>query len=104
MTQTAPSPLSTVRFSPGPVPESPFRSLAALLWGPRPGEEGDRPLLLLGILLIFTGVQLVTLGLLAEMQARTYHESQDKPIYVIRDVLEAQVADVPVAAMPARHQ
>lgn len=48
----------------------------------------DRPLLLFGILLVFTGVQLVTLGLLAEMQARTYHESQDKPIYVIRDVLE----------------
>ena len=49
---------------------------------------GDRPLLLLGILLIFTGVQLVTLGLLAEMQARTYHESQNKPIYVIREVRE----------------
>jgi glycosyltransferase involved in cell wall biosynthesis len=49
---------------------------------------GDRPLLLFGILLIFTGVQLVTLGLLAEMQARTYHESQDKPVYVIRDILE----------------
>jgi hypothetical protein len=48
----------------------------------------DRPLLLLGILLVFTGVQLVTLGLLAEMQARTYHESQGKPIYVIREVLE----------------
>jgi glycosyltransferase involved in cell wall biosynthesis len=48
----------------------------------------DRPLLLFGILLVFTGVQLITLGLLAEMQARTYHESQDKPIYVIRDVLE----------------
>jgi hypothetical protein len=29
------------------------------------------------------------LGLLAEMQARTYHESQDKPVYVIREVLEA---------------
>lgn len=54
---------------------------------------GDRPLLLLGILLVFTGVQLVTLGLLAEMQARTYHESQDKPIYVIRDVLEAPVPE-----------
>ena len=56
------------------------------------GHEGigNRPLLLLGILLIFTGVQLVTLGLLAEMQARTYHESQDKPIYVIRDVLESE--------------
>jgi glycosyltransferase involved in cell wall biosynthesis len=49
---------------------------------------GDRPLLLFAILLVFTGVQLITLGLLAEMQARTYHESQDKPIYVIRDVLE----------------
>jgi glycosyltransferase involved in cell wall biosynthesis len=49
---------------------------------------GNRPMLLFGILLIFTGVQLVTLGLLAELQARTYHESQDKPIYVIKDVLE----------------
>ena len=65
---------------------------------------GDRPLLLLGILLIFTGVQLVTLGLLAEMQARTYHESQDKPIYVIRDVLEAPPAELPVNALPARHR
>jgi glycosyltransferase involved in cell wall biosynthesis len=54
---------------------------------------GDRPLLLFGILLVFTGVQLVTLGLLAEMQARTYHESQDKPIYVIRDVLETLEPD-----------
>ncbi|HSL21583.1 MAG TPA: glycosyltransferase family 2 protein [Vicinamibacterales bacterium] len=49
----------------------------------------DRPLLLLGILLIFTGFQLITLGLLAELQIRTYHESQDKPTYVIREVLEA---------------
>jgi len=48
----------------------------------------NRPLLLLGILLIFTGIQLVTLGLLAEMQARTYHESQNKPIYVIREIRE----------------
>jgi glycosyltransferase involved in cell wall biosynthesis len=46
------------------------------------------PLLLLGILLIFTGFQLVTLGLLAELQARTYHESQDKPTYVIREIRE----------------
>jgi glycosyltransferase involved in cell wall biosynthesis len=48
----------------------------------------NRPLLLFGILLIFTGVQLVTLGLLAELQARTYHESQDKPTYVIREIRE----------------
>ena len=48
----------------------------------------NRPLLLFGILLIFTGVQLVTLGLLAELQARTYHESQNKPTYVIREIRE----------------
>ena len=52
----------------------------------------DRPLLLFGILLVFTGVQLVTLGLLAEMQARTYHESQGKPIYVIREIREGAAA------------
>ncbi len=46
-----------------------------------------------GILLVFTGVQLVTVGLLAELQARTYHESQDKPTYVIREVRET--ADTP---------
>jgi glycosyltransferase involved in cell wall biosynthesis len=48
---------------------------------------GDRPLLLLGVLLVFTGVQLLTFGLLAEIQARTYYESQDKNTYVVRDVL-----------------
>jgi len=52
----------------------------------------NRPLLLFGILLIFTGVQLITLGLLAELQARTYHESQNKPIYVIREIRESSVA------------
>ncbi|HEV3060304.1 MAG TPA: glycosyltransferase family 2 protein [Vicinamibacterales bacterium] len=49
----------------------------------------NRPLLLLGILLIVTGVQLVTIGLVAEIQARTYHESQSKPIYVIREIRQA---------------
>jgi glycosyltransferase involved in cell wall biosynthesis len=51
---------------------------------------GNRPLLLFGMLLMFIGVQLVTMGLFAEMQARTYHESQDKPIYVIREIRQAQ--------------
>jgi len=53
---------------------------------------GDRPLLLLGILLIFTGVQLLTVGLLAELQARTYHESQDKPTYVVREIRERETS------------
>lgn len=48
----------------------------------------DRPLLFLAILLIFIGVQFITIGLLAELQARTYHESQAKPIYYIKEVIE----------------
>ena len=48
----------------------------------------NRPLLFFGGLLLITGVQLVTLGLLAEVQARTYHESQGKPTYVIREILD----------------
>jgi glycosyltransferase involved in cell wall biosynthesis len=49
----------------------------------------NRPLLLLGILLISTGFQLVTIGLLAELQARTYRESTNKPTYTIREVRES---------------
>ena len=52
-----------------------------------------QPLLLLGIVLMFTGVQLVTVGLLAEMQARTYHESQNKPTYVIREIRQSDVKE-----------
>jgi glycosyltransferase involved in cell wall biosynthesis len=44
----------------------------------------DRPLLLLGILLIFTGLQFITVGLVAELVTRTYYETQDKPIYAVR--------------------
>src|SRR5829696_6753383 len=61
----------------------------------------NRPLLLFGILLIFTGVQLITLGLLAELQSRTYHESQNKPIYVIREVRETTAAAVTTDRTPA---
>jgi len=63
------------------------------------GIAARTPLILLGILLVFTGLQLVTLGLLGEMQARTYHESQGKPTYYIRELLDTPVndpADVPV--------
>lgn len=54
---------------------------------------GNRPLLMFGILLVFTGVQLLTVGLLAELQARTYHESQGKPIYVVRQILQSKDRD-----------
>jgi glycosyltransferase involved in cell wall biosynthesis len=49
---------------------------------------GNRPQLFLAVLLMFTGMQFITLGLLGEMLSRTYHESQNKPTYVIREILE----------------
>ncbi|MBI5681864.1 MAG: glycosyltransferase family 2 protein [Deltaproteobacteria bacterium] len=50
-------------------------------------DIGGRPLLLLGILLIILGVQFIIMGLLGEMLARVYHESQSKPIYVVKRVI-----------------
>jgi glycosyltransferase involved in cell wall biosynthesis len=50
----------------------------------------SRPILMFAILLIFIGLQFITVGLLAEMQTRTYYESQKKPIYSIRELLQTQ--------------
>ncbi|MCB2225998.1 MAG: glycosyltransferase family 2 protein [Desulfarculaceae bacterium] len=49
------------------------------LWG--------KPGLFLAILLLFIGVQLICIGLLGEMQVRTYYEAQAKPIYAVRQVI-----------------
>lgn len=49
---------------------------------------GDRPLLLLAVLLIFLGFQFISMGLLGELVVRTYHETQNKPIYFIKKILE----------------
>jgi glycosyltransferase involved in cell wall biosynthesis len=66
--------------------------LVVLLW--LVGEKiflgtdiGSRPLLLMGVLGIVSGVQLFCFGLLAELQMRTYHESQGRPIYRVRATL-----------------
>lgn len=48
---------------------------------------GDRPLLILSVMLIILGMQLVFSGILAEMILRTYHESQNKSIYSIRRII-----------------
>lgn len=53
------------------------------------GISADRPLLLLAILMMFTAFQFITLGLIAEIQIRTYHESQEKPIYAVKEVLDS---------------
>jgi hypothetical protein len=48
---------------------------------------GDRPLLILVVVLVLTGVQLFSFGLLGELLMRTYHESQGRPIYRVREVI-----------------
>jgi glycosyltransferase involved in cell wall biosynthesis len=50
----------------------------------------DRPLLLLAVLLMVIGFQFITLGLLAEILVRAYHESIEKRIYYIRDIYESE--------------
>ncbi|MHC5772446.1 glycosyltransferase family 2 protein [Nostoc sp.] len=52
---------------------------------------GNRPLLILAVLLLVTGVQLFCFGLLAELLMRTYHESQGRPIYRVREVVAKRV-------------
>ncbi|MEI2582766.1 glycosyltransferase family 2 protein [Scytonema sp. PRP1] len=54
-------------------------------------DIGDRPLLILAVLLLVTGVQLFCFGLLAELLMRTYHESQGRPIYRVREVITKSV-------------
>jgi len=55
------------------------------------GESiGGRPLLVVSVGLVLFGVQLICTGLLAEMLARTYHESQGKPTYVVRELKPAR--------------
>ena len=56
------------------------------------GEDiGNRPLLIFALLLAVTGVQLFGFGLLGELQIRTYHESQNRPIYRIRDTFRGRL-------------
>ncbi|MFO8058993.1 MAG: glycosyltransferase family 2 protein [bacterium] len=47
------------------------------------------PILYLGVLCVVVGVQLIMLGLLGEVTIRTYFESQNKPIYMIKEIRES---------------
>jgi len=61
-----------------------YLSMEKLVFG---NPIGGRPLLLLGALLVIVGIQFIGMGLLGEMIVRVYHETQRKPIYVIKKVL-----------------
>ena len=55
---------------------------------------GSNPWTMLAVLLVVVGIQFLMMGLLGEILTRTYHEVQDKPIYVVRRVLEAEQEQV----------
>jgi glycosyltransferase involved in cell wall biosynthesis len=52
----------------------------------------NNPLLLLSVVLFIVGVQFILMGLLAELAIRTYHESQHKPTYVVREIIARSLA------------
>jgi glycosyltransferase involved in cell wall biosynthesis len=80
-----------------------FLCLAWLAWSKIfYGEAiGNRPLLLLGVLLTVIGVQFVSTGIVTEMLARTYFESTDTKPYVVHAVLEG-AAGADERAVPQR--
>ncbi len=69
--------------------------LAMITWDRFVGHipAGNRPLLALGVMMVIIGLQFLVFGLLAEVLARTYYESQDKKIYVVRRVFSAREGD-----------
>ena len=54
-------------------------------------QSANRPLFWVGAFMGVVAVNMIMTGLVAEMVSRTYHESQDKPTYVIREVREARL-------------
>ena len=57
---------------------------------------------LLGAFLSLVGMQSVMMGLLAELQVRTYHESQSKPIYLVKETVGLETLSAPVSLPPHR--
>ena len=55
-------------------------------------DIGNRPLLILAVLLVIAGVQLISIGLVAEILVRSWHELRGHPVYLLRDVLERDAA------------
>lgn len=57
-------------------------------------QSADRPLLLFTVLMLFLGFQIITLGLIAEMLTRVYHEGLNKNVYTVREALGFEDEDI----------
>jgi len=55
-----------------------------------------KPLMILGLILLLGGIQLITIGILAEVNVRTYYESQNKKRYQVRNVFQTKQTVKPV--------
>jgi glycosyltransferase involved in cell wall biosynthesis len=55
---------------------------------------GNRPLFMMAVMLVLVGLQFLVFGLLAEVLARTYYESQEKKIYVVRRVIQPELSTI----------
>ena len=56
-------------------------------------EIGNRPLLLVGVVLLLSSVQMITTGILAEMIARTYYRDDASPNYIVRKIFDRDHQD-----------
>jgi len=57
-------------------------------------QSANRPLLLFTVLMLFLGFQIITLGLIAEMLTRVYHEGLNKNVYTVREALGFENEDI----------
>jgi glycosyltransferase involved in cell wall biosynthesis len=65
-------------------------NLYLLIWKIMGHDIWNRPILILGLILLLGGIQLITIGILAEISVRTYFESQNKKTYNVRKVYQAR--------------
>lgn len=65
-------------------------NLYLLVWKILGHDIWNRPMLILGLILLLGGIQLITIGILAEINIRTYYESQNKKTYTVRKVYQSK--------------
>ncbi len=65
-------------------------NLYLLIWKILGHDIWNRPLLILGLILLLGGIQLITIGILAEIAVRTYFESQNKKTYTVRRIVRGE--------------
>jgi hypothetical protein len=61
-------------------------------------DIGGKPLLILGLILLLGGIQFITIGIVADINTRTYFESQNKKTYNVRKVFQGK-KEIPASSV-----